>query len=113
MNRLHLLTHVAAVAPLIVLPTAAFAQPYPYSHSDNDDRARQGQIGGVIAASWPYNLNLERGTHVDLHNGTVINPTGLTLRRGMRVRIFGYWRRDGSFEANEIDVRPRGGDWER
>jgi hypothetical protein len=110
MNRLHL-ARIAAVAALLALPTAAFAQSDPNWHGYNDRGGygdRQGQIGGIVSAFSPYNLDLDRGTHVDLHNGTVINPTGITLRPGMRVQIYGYWRRDGAFEANEIDVRGHG-----
>jgi hypothetical protein len=119
MNRLHL-TRIAAVAALLALPTAAFAQTDPNWHGGGyGDRGyggyvdREGQIGGIVSSFWPYNLDLDRGTHVSLHNGTVINPTGITLRPGMRVQIYGHWRRDGAFEANEIDVRPRGRDVNR
>jgi hypothetical protein len=123
MNRLHL-APIAAVAALLTLPTAAFAQSDPNWHGggyDNrggyDDRGgygnRQGQIGGSVSAFSPFNLDLDRGTHVRLHQGTVINPTGITLRPGMRVQIYGFWHRDGSFEANEIDVSGRGRRWER
>ena len=74
----------------------------PYTHES---------IDGIIIASWPYHVTLRQGSqvwHVDLHDGTVINPTGLTLRRGMRVRIDGYRKRDGAFEANVIDLQRRG-----
>jgi hypothetical protein len=40
---------------------------------------------------------------VELHRGTIINPTGLTLAAGMRVKILGY-NAGTVFEANEIDV---------
>ncbi len=40
---------------------------------------------------------------MDLHQGTIINPTGLTLEPGMNVTIDGY--ADGSnFDAMEIDT---------
>jgi len=38
----------------------------------------------------------------------VIAPTGTTLQSGMRVRIWGSWNGDGTFEANQIDVLPDG-----
>jgi hypothetical protein len=108
MNHLHI-ARIAAAAALLAIPTAALAQPDPYWHGNRGAYGdRQGQIGGVVAAFSPYNLDLERGTHVALHKGTIINPTGINLRPGMRVQISGYWRRDGAFEANEIDVRGRG-----
>jgi hypothetical protein len=119
MNRLHL-TRLAAIAALLALPTAAFAQSDPNWHGGYGGYGnrggygdRQGQIGGIVSDFAPFNLYLDRGTHVALHQGTVINPTGITLRRGMRVQVYGYWRRDGSFEANEIDVAGRDRRWDR
>jgi hypothetical protein len=41
--------------------------------------------------------------HVQLHEGTVINPTGLQLAPGLSVRIMGY-NRGSVFAANEIDT---------
>jgi hypothetical protein len=41
---------------------------------------------------------------VTLHDGTVINPTGITLESGVRVHIWGHWNGNGTFEANQIDV---------
>lgn len=118
MNRLHL-ARIAAIAALIAMPTAAFAQANPnwqwqdrggYGDRGYGDRGgnRSGQIGGVVSSFSPFNLYLDRGTHVELHQGTVINPTGTTLRPGMRVQVYGFWNRDGSFAANEIDVGGRG-----
>jgi len=63
------------------------------------------QISGIVSSFSPFNVYLDRGTHVELHQGTVINPTGLGLQPGMRVAIYGFWNGDGSFEANQIDVR--------
>ncbi len=66
-------------------------------------------LRGVVAYSQPYFLMLDAGgSHipVQLHDGTVILPTGLTLAAGMRVAIDGYWvRRSWSsptFVANRI-----------
>ncbi len=38
-----------------------------------------------------------------MHQGTVINPTGLPLQNGMRVTIYGY-NAGSTFAANEIDA---------
>jgi hypothetical protein len=40
---------------------------------------------------------------VQLHHGTIINPTGLTLTAGMSVTIIGY-NAGSTFDANEIDT---------
>jgi hypothetical protein len=70
----------------------------------NNGYNRGGALGGVVSSFSPYNLYLSNGTHVELHNGTVINPTGINLTSGQRVRISGNWNADGTFNANQIDV---------
>jgi Domain of unknown function (DUF5666) len=70
---------------------------------------RGNQLTGTVSSFSPYNLYLSNGTHVELHDGTVINPTGTNLTGGQRVRIIGNWNSDGTFNANEIDVIGRGG----
>jgi Domain of unknown function (DUF5666) len=62
------------------------------------------QLTGTVSSFSPYNLYLNNGLHVVLHNGTVINPTGTNLTPGQRVRVIGYRQGDGTFAANEIDV---------
>jgi hypothetical protein len=69
---------------------------------------RGGQLTGQVSSFSPYNLYLSNGTHVELHNGTVINPTGTNLTAGQRVRVTGNWNQDGTFNANEIDVTTNG-----
>jgi hypothetical protein len=69
---------------------------------------RGGQLSGQVSSFSPYNLYLSNGTHVELHNGTVINPTGTNLTAGQRVRVIGNWNQDGTFNANEIDVTTNG-----
>ncbi len=70
--------------------------------------SRGGQLSGQVRSFSPYNLYLSNGTHVVLHNGTVINPTGTNLTAGQRVRVIGTWNQDGTFSANEIDVTGNG-----
>ena len=66
------------------------------------------QLSGSVRSFSPYNLYLSNGTHVMLHNGTVINPTGSNLTAGQRVRVIGNWNQDGTFNANEVDVTANG-----
>jgi hypothetical protein len=68
------------------------------------NNGRSGQLSGQVSSFSPYNLYLSNGTHVMLHNGTVINPTGTNLGSGQRVRVIGNWNQDGTFNANEVDV---------
>lgn len=97
---------VGAAAVLILCgamataPTVAMAATYA---------AQRGpSIRGIIE-SIPGKYSIEVRTPsgkidaVSLHQGTIINPTGITLEPGFRVRISGY--SDGStFVANEIDT---------
>lgn len=94
------LTALALLAPL-----AAQAQSVP---SYAATYATEGQIRGRIASfDGGYDLVVrdERGylDNVRLHPGTIINPTGLTLRAGMIVSILGF-NQGSFFGANEIDT---------
>ena len=74
----------------------------------NNGGNRGNQLSGNVRSFSPYNLYLSNGTHVMLHNGTVINPTGSNLTAGQNVRVIGNWNQDGTFNANEIDVTGNG-----
>jgi hypothetical protein len=73
-------------------------------YGNNGYGNRSGQLNGTVSSFSAYNLYLSNGTHVELHNGTVINPTGTNLTAGQRVRVIGTWNNDRTFNANEIDV---------
>jgi hypothetical protein len=97
---------IAALAAALILaaPLAANAQDVPsYAASDTDQ-----QIHGRIANfDGGYNLQVRDANgyidNVELHDGTIINPTGLSLAPGMVVSIDGF--NSGSFfDANEIDT---------
>ena len=63
--------------------------------------------GRILTFDGAYALQVkdEKGyvDNVQLHQGTIINPTGLTLAPGMVVSIMGY-NAGSSFAANEIDT---------
>jgi hypothetical protein len=95
----------AAFAGIVVLllPLAALARPPSYAQLLHEQK-----ISGVITSlSGKYGLQIHdnRGyfDKVEMHQGTVITPTGLTLQPGMRVRIYGE-PENGTFMANEIDT---------
>jgi hypothetical protein len=75
-----------------------------YNNGYGNNGYGRGQLTGTVSSFSPYNLYLRNGIHVELHDGTIINPTGTNLSPGMRVRVIGYRNSDGSFAANEIDV---------
>jgi hypothetical protein len=64
-------------------------------------------VNGRVVAFHSFSMTLladGREVAVDLHHGTIIHPTGLTLQPGMFVRVNGYWS-DGQFQANRIVLR--------
>jgi hypothetical protein len=100
---------IAAVAALtLAAPIAAQAQEVPsYAAVQNDQQADQQIQGRVTGFDGSYNLSVADNNgytdNVQLHDGTIINPTGLELAPGMVVSVLGY--SDGSvFDANEIDT---------
>jgi hypothetical protein len=110
-----LLVAVLAGVAALVAPLAAFAQQTPaappppapsYARpvAPNGEETIQGRIAS-IDGKYRIQLRDDRGfvDNVELHQGTVINPTGLQLEPGMAVTILGY-NRGPLFAANEIDT---------
>jgi len=91
----------AILSAALITPAIASAQDYAPAGQDT-------QIQGTVASiNGTWNLTVADANgyadSVDLHQGTIINPTGLTLEPGMNVTIDGY--ADGSnFDAMEIDT---------
>jgi hypothetical protein len=96
------------------VPLAAFAQqtgraattPAPtYARPPaNGEETVHGHIS-TIDGKYHLNVRDDRGflDSIELHQGTIINPTGLELQQGMEVTIIGY-NRGRSLAANEIDT---------
>lgn len=105
------LTAACALA-LVGTPLAAYAQgnapgdvpsyARPAAHSDEESiRGRIESIDG----KYVLQVRDDRGyvDNVMMHQGTIINPTGISLAPGMSVTILGY-NRGRYFDANEIDT---------
>jgi len=106
---------VLSVAALASLAGAASgvaqAQQYPgYDRAPYNSFAYGPEIGRyqlrgrVDSFDYRFDLTLRAGDRdvpVNLHQGTVILPTGLTLQPGMIVKVDGYWNREG-FHADRI-----------
>jgi len=97
---------VGALAALVLLtPLAARAQDVPsYAQPPSDDVQIRGRIA-TFDGAYALTVRDERGylDNIQLHQGTIINPTGLTLEPGMVVSILGY--NSGSYlDANEVDT---------
>jgi hypothetical protein len=98
------LTAAVAIACNAHPAAAQYNQPLPsYAQPNNEQRIS----GRITAINGTYNISLldDKGyvDSVQLHHGTIINPTGLTLAVGMHVTIIGY-NAGSVFEANEIDT---------
>jgi hypothetical protein len=96
----------ALMALCLLAPIAAQAQNVP-SYATSQGPGDENIHGRVTGFDGGYNLTVrdERGfiDHVQLHQGTIINPTGITLAPGMIVSILGY--NSGAYlAANEIDT---------
>ena len=98
---------LAALAAALILaaPLAAGAQEVPsYAASDAQDQQIRGRVENFDGG---YNLQVrdDQGyvDNVEFHDGTIINPTGLTIAPGMVVSILGY-NAGSYFAANEVDT---------
>lgn len=106
-TRAQVLTSLAGViAGPTVAPFPATAQTPSYARptSPNSEQVINGHVASIVG-KYEITVRDDRGylDDVHLHQGTIINPTGLTLEPGMSATIFGY--NAGSwFEANEIDT---------
>ncbi len=116
----HSVNAAAAAAVLALLPAAlplvASAQgapppgpPPPAPAPSYATASREQSVEGTIVGfDGKYGIKLRdrRGylDNVAMHQGTVINPTGLPLQNGMRVTIYGY-NAGAAFAANEIDAQ--------
>ncbi|HEX3468647.1 MAG TPA: hypothetical protein VHT05_11265 [Candidatus Elarobacter sp.] len=101
---------LAALAALtFAAPIAALAQDVP-SYAEGQPSYASGEEnvhGRIVNFDGAYNLQVrdEQGyvDNVQLHQGTIINPTGITLQPGMVVSILGF--NSGSYlAANEVDT---------
>jgi len=89
-------------APVVIYQPAPAVVAY-----DPDERfSGSYDMQGVVTWSVPYHMNVrihDEIYSVSLHDGTIIKPTGITLRPTMVVNVAGYWS-GGSFVANRIVV---------
>lgn len=88
-------------APVIYAPAPAVVA------FDPDERFTGAyDIQGVVTYSEPFHMTVrihDQQYPVNLHQGTIIRPTGITLEPSMVVNVAGYWS-DGVFYANRIAV---------
>jgi hypothetical protein len=94
---------LAAAAASFVVATAPAAAQTP-SYAVKSEQQIQGRITS-IDGKYAIEVRDAHGyvDNVSLHDGTIINPTGITLEPGFRVTIYGD-PRGSAFVANEIDT---------
>ena len=99
---MRLATVAAALGARAFTASAALAQqPIPsYARADESIAGTISRVDGTTIY-----VHDQRGfdDRVSLHDGTIINPTGLRLSRGQSVTIHGL-SNGGTFEAAEIDT---------
>jgi hypothetical protein len=114
LKRATLLGFALSVTGIAALPAAAVAQSVPsYAQPPQPPPGyaqpyREEAIHGTVyAINGKYNITVRdsRGflDNVSLHNGTIINPRGWTLRPGNRVTVNGQ-PSGSTFVADEIDT---------
>jgi hypothetical protein len=93
----------AAVTALTASPPAALAQP-GVAYAQGPGPQIKGAIASILG-KYQIQVRDRRGylDNVTLHDGTIINPTGITLQPGFRVTIYGRQSGD-TFAADEIDT---------
>jgi hypothetical protein len=98
----------ALLLSLGLIPALASAQEMPSYAIPQDGGGGSTEVHGTIAAingTWNITVDDANGyaDNVVLHQGTVINPTGITLEPGMQVTIDGY-DAGGALDAQVINT---------
>ena len=103
-----LLSSAAFLVPLAAgaqgAPGPAAPRPPAHRSAVNGEETISGRIS-KIESKYRLEMRDDRGyiDRIQLHQGTIINPTGLQLEPGMVVTILGY-NLGNVFGANEIDA---------
>jgi hypothetical protein len=108
---------ICAAALVLSLPGVAAAQPVPsygtqpppaYATPVGHQESIKGTLTGFDGQYVVY-MRDARGynDHVTLHQGTVINPTGIKLVEGMQVQVWGY-SNGPTFQADTVEVNGTG-----
>jgi hypothetical protein len=94
---------IGAALLVTMAPGIASAQDKPSYASSDEDTIH----GRIVSVDDPFHISVRDGRgfvdHVTLHQGTIINPTGLTLHPGMTVTVLGV-NAGATLAANEIDT---------
>lgn len=89
-----------ALLATLMGPALALTLPFAASAQNGQHASRVGFITDVNA----NRIMLDNGMTIFLHEGTIINPTGVTLYPGMRVRVIGMRQSHWRLDAHEVDL---------
>jgi hypothetical protein len=94
----------AVLMSLAIAPSAVLAQDQMPSYARHAGETIKGTISR-FDGQWTMYVRDDRGyvDNVSLHQGTVINPTGVRLSPGFRVTVIGH-NAGSTFVADEIDT---------
>lgn len=103
-------TRAAVTAAIASMLTVPFTTPLAAraelvsGYAQPPDASVQGTISS-IPGKYEILVRDDTGSlnNVELHKGTIINPTGIALKPGFNVTIYGH-PRDDRFVADEIDT---------
>jgi hypothetical protein len=100
---------VAATALSLAAPASAqvWYGPRPVVAYAGPPSVGQYHVQGRVVSFDRFHMGVTVGgrfVRVRLHQGTIINPLGLTLQPGMYVHVNGYWIGSDMFEANDINL---------
>ncbi|HTX04055.1 MAG TPA: hypothetical protein VMD07_10270 [Candidatus Acidoferrales bacterium] len=91
---------VAQADPIVV------AQPVVVAQQAGSPFVGRHELRGTVTYFNAFTMDVRAAREVvpvHLHQGTIINPRGLTLHPGMYVRVFGFWA-NGNFQADRIGL---------
>jgi len=100
-----------AAGLLITASTLSFPLAASAEHDGNRGDGMQRGLGrttGIISSVQGSSVTLQDGRTLFLRQGTIINPTGISLAPGMAVTFSGTRDGRGRLNASEIDIAGNG-----
>lgn len=97
---------VLALVPAVAQANEIIVARPAYAVAVAPPFAGDHEVRGTVTYFNAFTLTVRvdgRQIPVHLHQGTIINPRGLTLQPGMYVRVFGFWA-NGNFQADRIGL---------
>jgi hypothetical protein len=98
------LPFLAAFVTIGLIPATALAADNPPNYAADGGDSIKGRITGLDGKYTVYVREKQGKVEtVELHQGTVINPTGIRLQPGYKVAIYGH-QAGNTFDANVVNT---------